>query len=106
MEATSEAPGPALPAQDLFTLTAGLCGTLGCVYRDNHLGPCSNAQVHGKREVHAHERMSLAPTRLRLPTLRYAVISNGIQQAPHDVPMGSVSAARVNMLLIPSYDER
>ena len=50
VEATSEAPGPALPAQDLFTLTAGLCGTLGCVYRDNHLGPCSNAHVHGKRK--------------------------------------------------------
>lgn len=50
VEATSHAPGPALPAQDLFTLTAGLCGTLGCVYRDNHLGPCSNAHVHGKRK--------------------------------------------------------
>ena len=59
----------------------------------------ASANVH-------EQRMSLAPTRLRLPTLRYAVISNGIQQAPHDVPMGSVSAARVNMLLIPSYDER
>ena len=33
-----------------FQLTAGRCGTLGCVYRNFHLGPCSNMHVEHKRK--------------------------------------------------------